>query len=274
MENLQKAIEKARASRRQTKHVPQADHVATQRVPTPREASAWAALPELPVDANHLTTHRVMTQQSGPHASHYDMLRTRIRDMARKKNWRRIAIVSAGPQVGKTTTLANLAFSFGRLPYDKTMVFDFDLRRSSLHTVVGHTPTSNLGDVIEGRTPFETHARRVGENLSFILNNAHVENSAELLQSGGMSDFLTRVQNSFSPDLMLFDTPPLMAADDTRGFLSNVDAALLVVEAERTPMDQIDIAEQQLAELTNVLGVVLNKCNYPDPTSALDYGYY
>ncbi|WP_417269030.1 CpsD/CapB family tyrosine-protein kinase [Celeribacter sp.] len=269
MENLQIAIEKARAIRQ--------EQAALAQMPTAVASTAeqnWNALPELEIDPTTLIAKRVMTQKSNAHSSHYDMLRTRIRDQAKKNNWRRIAIVSAGPQVGKTTTLTNLAFSFGRLPYHKTMVFDFDLRRPSLQTLLNHHPTTQIDDVVEGRTPFEAHCCRVGENLAFSLNAQPVANSAELLQSDGMSDFLSGVQDIYEPELMLFDTPPLLAADDTRGFLSNIDAALLIVEAERTPIDQIDVVEQQLSELTNVLGVVLNKCNYPDPTSTANYEYY
>ncbi|MEM5469119.1 CpsD/CapB family tyrosine-protein kinase [Celeribacter marinus] len=267
MENLQIAIEKARASREEQTTQPLATS------PLSVEHS-WHSFPELAIDPAMLIAKRVTTQKSNAQSSHYDMLRTRIRDQAKKNDWRRIAIVSAGPQVGKTTTLANLAFSFARLPYYKTMVFDFDLRRPSLQHLIGHNPSTQIDDVVAGKTPIEAHCRRIGDNLAFSLNAQHVANSAELLQSDGMSDFLSGVQETYDPELMLFDTPPLLAADDTRGFLSNVDAALLIVEAERTPIDQIDVVEQQLSELTNVLGVVLNKCNYPDPTSSANYAYY
>mgnify|MGYP001627982084 CR=1 FL=1 len=53
-----------------------------------------------------------------------------------------------------------------------------------------------------------------------------------------------------------------------------MDAALIVVEAEKTPMAQVDVVERQISEVTGVLGVVLNKCNYTDGVYASDYGYY
>ncbi|WP_417250399.1 tyrosine-protein kinase family protein [Celeribacter sp.] len=269
MENLQKAIEKARTSRAQKSgSTRMAVHTSV------AGDSAWDTLIAANPDRAHLKSKRVATLDGNKAGSHYDMLRTRIRDMAQKDGLRRIAIVSAGPQVGKTTTLVNLAFSFGRLPYEKTMVFDFDLRRPSLQSIIGMTPAATMGDVLRGQVPFEEHARRVGNNLAFAVNSGPVEHPSELLQSGNMTDFLKDIEGRYQPDLMFFDTPPLLAADDTRGFLSNVDAALLVVEAERTPADQIDVVEQQLSELTNVLGVVLNKCNYPDPATTASYGYY
>ena len=54
---------------------------------------------------------------------------------------------------------------------------------------------------------------------------------------------------------------------------SQVDAALIVAEAERTPIRQIETVEAQVADLTRVLGVVLNRCRYTS-RDAGDYGYY
>ena len=73
---------------------------------------------------------------------------------------------------------------------------------------------------------------------------------------------------------MLFDTPPLMASDDSHGFLKNVDCALLLAAAEETSIDHIDVAERQLAELTNVMGIVLTKCRYISGAFGNEYGSY
>ena len=73
---------------------------------------------------------------------------------------------------------------------------------------------------------------------------------------------------------MIFDMPPLSASDDNLGFLTQVDAALIVTEAERTTLTQIDVAERQVAELTNVMGVVLNKCRYVSGAYGYEKGYY
>jgi Mrp family chromosome partitioning ATPase len=73
---------------------------------------------------------------------------------------------------------------------------------------------------------------------------------------------------------MLFDMPPLMANDDSHGFLRSVDCALLVVVAEKTPMEQIDVAERQLSELTNVMGIILNRCRYTTGAHGYENEYY
>ena len=71
-----------------------------------------------------------------------------------------------------------------------------------------------------------------------------------------------------------FDLPPLFTGDDSIGFLRNVDCALIVVAAEETPMSQIDTAERQVSELTQVMGVVLNKCRITSDDYSYDYSGY
>ena len=60
-----------------------------------------------------------------------------------------------------------------------------------------------------------------------------------------------------------------VAFDDVLAFLPNVDCALLVLAAEESPVAEADICEYELAQRTNVLGTVLNKCRYAQEK----YGY-
>ena len=73
---------------------------------------------------------------------------------------------------------------------------------------------------------------------------------------------------------MFFDISPLNVSDDNIAFLQNVDCALIIAAAEGTPTSQIDQAERQVAELTNVMGIVLNKCRYASEADGYDYQYY
>jgi Mrp family chromosome partitioning ATPase len=68
---------------------------------------------------------------------------------------------------------------------------------------------------------------------------------------------------------LLLDLPPMLAADDVLAFLPNVDCVILVAAAEQSTLSDVDVCEQTLAEKTDVLGVVLNKCKF----SAERYGY-
>ena len=57
---------------------------------------------------------------------------------------------------------------------------------------------------------------------------------------------------------MIFDLPSVLVNDDSRAFLKNADCALIVVRADTTTYGQFEACQREVAEHTNVLGVVLN----------------
>lgn len=275
MERLQTALQKARLARQgiadkfQSPAVQKAVEKNVQNV-----EQAWSEIEELKLQPGLLHRNRLLALNSGPEASAFDLLRTKLLRFNRQNGWKRIAIVSAAAAAGKSTTLTNLAFSFSRQRDVRAIVFDFDLRRPSMARLLGQQPKHNMGQVLRGEVPFPEHAKRIGHNLLFALNNGATRHSAELLQSNETYDMLNAIEDTYANDLMLFDMPPMLVADDAHGFLRSVDAALIVMEAEKTPVKQIDVVERQVAELTNVAGIVLNKCNYTDELYSSSYGYY
>lgn len=276
MERLQAAIEKARTQRQvvaqgQSPAVP----VAAADTPAPAPAlpdavaARWQALRPLDTTAVQRHNPQIVTLDPGSPSAPFDILRTRIIQQAQTHAWKKIAVISPHSGCGKTLTCANLAFSFGRQSELRTILIDFDMRRPALARTLGQHPQHTMGDVLEGRIAFADHALRYGDNVAIGLNRTAVDNPAELLQSSRTRDMLAAIEADWMPDLMVFDVPPLRATDDSIGFLRQVDAAIIIVAAEETPMSQIDVAERQVAELTNVMGIVLNKCRIMGG----DYGY-
>lgn len=277
MERLQAAIKKARAQRDGTP-LPRA--VSASRRPSGQKKSArideaWEALPELSLDPKLMHRKRITAYEGGLSGAPYDMLRTRMLQQARQNDWRRIAVVSPHSGCGKSTTTANLAFSLSRQSEIRSLILDFDLRRSGLTKLMGQNGPFGMAEVLQGKATFADHARRYENNVAFGFNNGvRVETAAEILQSANTADTLNDIQQLYAPDILLFDMPPLYASDDNFGFLQNVDAALILVAAERTPMSQIDVAERHVAELTNVMGLVLNKCRHNTGVYGHEYDYY
>lgn len=269
MEKLQAAIEKARRQRdgkspaRRTQDRPAK--------PPESMSTAWAELTPFEVSASTARKNRLVSLGGGTAAGPFDMLRTRILQQASNNGWKRIALVSPHSACGKTTTAANLIFSFGRQSDLRTMVLDLDLRRQGLAKVLELQCDGNMGEVLQGKKSFAEHGRRFGNNVAVGLNSGEIANASEILQSSQTRVVLDELQDDYDPDIMLLDMPPLIGADDNFGFLQNVDCALLLAEAERTTVEQVDIAERQLSELTTVMGVVLNKSHFSD--GAYGYGY-
>lgn len=276
MERLQAAIEKARAQRGDRPAPPRPPAAATAARPDPRDTRLdleWQSLREIDSSAPAFKTG-IAALNGGANAVAFDMLRTRVIQQARTHGWKRIAIVSPHSGCGKTTTAANLGFSLSRNSDLRTLVMDLDLRRASLGPLLGQTVEHTMADVLEGKVDFAEHALRYGTTLAFGLNSRTVANSAELLQSNRAGAALDAIDAAFQPDLVLYDMPPLLATDDSVAFLKHVDCALMIVAAEETPMNQIDVCERQIAELTQVMGVVLNKCRMTGSAYGYDYSAY
>ncbi|GHF03420.1 chromosome partitioning protein [Aliiroseovarius zhejiangensis] len=236
-------------------------------------SEAWAELEPFEVSASLAQKNRLVSLNGGAAAGPFDMLRTRILQQAASNGWKRIALVSPHSACGKTTTAANLIFSFGRQSDLRTLFLDLDLRRQGLAKVLGLQCDGNMGLVLKGQKSFAEHGRRYGENVAVGLNSGVVENASEILQSSQTRVVLDELQEDYEPGIMILDMPPLIGTDDNFGFLGNVDCALLLAEAERSTVEQVDIAERQLSELTNVMGIVLNKSHYTDGAYGYGYGY-
>lgn len=270
MERIQAALAKARAqhqsgSETRTKHAPRIAQTSSS------VADAWSALVPCKLNRAQLKSNRIAAAERGPDAAPYDLLRTKIIHQAQANNWRRVAIVSPDIGAGKTTTLANLAFSFERQRDLHILCMDLDLRRPSLGRILSQDTNHSMSDVLERRVRFSEHGLRLGERVGFGFTDGPASNPSEILLSHTARDVLQEIEQEYAPDLVFFDLPPLSASDDNIAFLQNVDCAVIVAAAERTSIKRIDQAEQQVAELTNVMGIVLNKCRYADESEGHDY---
>jgi protein-tyrosine kinase len=272
MERLEAALAKAREQRKGIDPV-RAVAGATSALARPDRAD-WTDLPELVIPADRALRNRISALLGGKDAVPYDMLRSRTIRQLKEKSWSRLAVTSPDAGCGKTTISLNLALSLSRQKDLKVMLFDMDLRRPNLNKTVGHTPERSFWEVLDGKVAFEDIALRMDTNLVLGTNAMPCDHPAELLQSQTTKDVLDAIEARWKPDVMIFDMSPMLASDDNVGFLGNVDCAILVAAAESTRMSNIDICEKELAQLTNVLGVVLNKCRYADDSVGYTYGTY
>ena len=277
MERLEAALEKARASRQAAIETAPTSRTASKSKRTARSgdvAELWHKLREIKVSTHAARKNRI-TSLFGPRASGaHDVLRSRVLRLMHENAWKTLAITSPNPACGKTTVATNLAFSMARQSDLKVLVLDLDLRRPAMHEVLGQKPKNSFHEVLEGKIRAEDQLVRVGDNLIFGLNARNASRPSELLQSKLTRDRLHQLQQDYRPDIVIFDLPPMLSSDDNIGFLPNVDCGILVNAAESTTIQQLDTCEKELAELTNVLGVVLNKCRFNDGNGSYDGEYY
>ncbi|WP_127902105.1 tyrosine-protein kinase family protein [Solirhodobacter olei] len=286
MDYLQQALEKARRQRtagsepsggagEQTapagawprpRLVPSAAAVAqTGAGPAPRGAIslAWHGLSPIDPDPARLQRLRVVSREGGRAAAPWDLLRARLAEEARRNGWRRIALVSAAAGTGRTTALANLAFSFARAPGVRLIALDLDLRAPGLGRLLGQSPVtgmaSGLAEVLEGRAPFAAAARRFGGGVAFGLAASGRASPADLLGAPSAGQALAAMDLAYAPDLILMDAAPLDAGLEAEAALALADAALILVEANRATVQEVDATERAVAAITAVAGLVLTK---------------
>lgn len=287
MEKLQQALQKARADRAEADHGKSGAAtgatapldmqgpgaaVAQAEPASATSADRWGALTPATPDPAHLTRHRVVTQSYNTTAIPFDILRTKVVLQMRKHGWRRLAITSATPTCGKSTITCNLAMGLSRQSDLQAIVMELDLRAPSLAKMLGLTPPRDVSKLLLGETAFSEQALRLGDRVALSLAKGPSSDPTRFLLSQNIDDVIAGIEAAYEPDLMIFDMPPVLVSDDTRAFLGKVDCAMIVARAERTTIAQIDACEREIAEQTNVLGVVLNQTRFADSEESYGYG--
>jgi capsular exopolysaccharide synthesis family protein len=223
----------------------------------------------------HLVTHLNPLSAS---TESYRNLRVNVLSTLPEGRLKTIAVTSGAPGEGKTTTAANLAVSFSHAE-KKVLLVDADLRRPAVHTMFGIAQQPGLMDTLLGKRPLETviHHNLV-RNLDVLCSGMMSPNPAETLGSTRMAEFITQVCRLY--DVVLFDTPPVLATTDAAVLsrLKLIDGVLLVVTAGKTEKDILNRAAETLRSVGgNLLGVVLNNFDvvnaYGRYYQSYGYGY-
>lgn len=212
----------------------------------------------------------VVLQPDSPYLGFYKVLRTQIQTRTKMKGWNTLMVTSVLPGEGKTITTINLALSFAK-EFEKTvLLMDCDLHRQDVHKYMGISSPAGLVDYLVDEVPLKDLIIWPGiDKLTLLSGGRTVQESTELLASPRMRSLVEEVKNRYAERFIIFDTPPVLTGADAIAFACLVDAIIMVVEARRTPLADIQKA-LDLIPREKFLGFVLNK----DINPADRYGYY
>ena len=209
-----------------------------------------------------------------PISESYRSLRTNVSYASSvNKKIKSLLISSSQPGEGKSTTTANLAIAFAQLR-KKTLLVDADLRKPVQHNVFGRPRGPGLSEFLIGEvTDLDSiiHSTKV-ENLSIITAGALPPNPSELLGSEAMSLLIDQLESNW--DLVLFDSPPIVAVTDASTISGEIDAIALVVKAGQTEKPAVDRALDTIKNVrAPLIGAILNGASQESLGGKYSYYY-
>ena len=199
-------------------------------------------------------------QTKAPESEAYRTLRTNIQFSSVDKPVRSLLVTSAGPSEGKSTTAANLAVVMAQTG-QRVVLVDTDLRRPVMHKVFGVANNTGLTSALLNGEQVVLDGHLQGtevENLSLLTSGPIPPNPSELLGSQRMGRLVEKLAGQ--ADLVIFDSPPVLAVTDAAVMGRQVDGVVLVVDAGQTREQVLGQAAGELQKTgANLLGVVLNR---------------
>ncbi|MFB9861025.1 CpsD/CapB family tyrosine-protein kinase [Salinicoccus siamensis] len=213
----------------------------------------------------------VEKQPKSPVSEQFRTVRTNIMYSNIDTEIKTVLVTSATPAAGKSTTAANLAVAYAQSG-KRTVLIDADLRRPTMHYTFEMTNQRGMSTAIVNDVPVENIVRETEiENLDLITSGPIPPNPSELLSSKKMVHLLKTFSMHY--DMVIIDSPPLLAVTDAQVLSKITDGTVLVTNVAANNRDRLLEAKDLLKKAdANILGVVMN--NKKMNTKKDDYYYY
>lgn len=199
-------------------------------------------------------------------------LRTSLHFAMLESRDNRLMITGPSPGVGKSFVTINLGAVCAQ-GGQRVLVIDADMRKGHLHTAFGVTSEGGLSEVLSGKCPLDEAVRpSTVDGLSFITRGKAPPNPAELLMGDRFTSLLYDLAGRF--DLIIIDTPPVLAVTDAAVVGKQCGTTLMVARYGLNPPKEIRVALGRLESSgVTVKGAILNAVE-PKAATSFGYGYY
>jgi|GEM_PF-325600 len=190
------------------------------------------------------------------------------------KNWqgkppKTILITSAVPNEGKTTVTSNLAVTMA-LAGARVLLADCDLRRGGVSELFKLPSTPGLSEALRGKLHWRDAVQETStRNLDLLARGDVFDQTSEMLLSKTAEEMLREMGEEY--DYVIFDSAPVLVADDTASFAPKLDSVIFVVRMSSTMARLSGKALDLLYERqVNIGGVILNRSS----SNLKEYTYY
>ncbi|MGC1009471.1 tyrosine-protein kinase Wzc [Pantoea agglomerans] len=182
-----------------------------------------------------------------------------------------LMITGASPGIGKTFICANLATLVAKAG-QRVLFIDGDMRRGYTHELLGADNKSGLSNVLSGKTEFSPALIQQGVyGFDFLPRGQVPPNPSELLMHRRMGELLEWASKKY--DLVLIDTPPILAVTDASIIGKLAGTSLMVARFEANTTKEVDVSFKRFAQNgIEIKGVILNAV-VRKAANAYGYGY-
>lgn len=212
-----------------------------------------------------------MTAPKSPIAEQFRTIRTNIQFSSVDEELQTMIVTSSGPAEGKSTTTANLAVVFAQQG-KRVLLIDADLRKPTVHYTFRTENHIGLSNVLTRQSSLEEAVTITAQDKLWVLPSGPIPpNPSELLGSKGMKSLFEQAKEEY--DVIILDTPPVLAVTDAQVLANLADGVVLVVSSGKTETDAAKKAKELLdSAKAKVLGVVLNNKKVQDSQYYYYYG--
>lgn len=200
----------------------------------------------------------------------YRMIRSNIMFSGVDHEITKLVVTSAAPSAGKSTTAANIAVAYAQAG-KKVLLIDGDLRKPTVHYTFEIKNVFGLSNLITDQIGIDKAVQNTQvENLSILASGPIPPNPSELLGSKRFKELIESFEQYF--DMIILDTPPVLAVTDAVIMSTVADGTILVTNVETNNKHHLVKAKEVLQKSdANILGIVLNNV---EKSSKDDYYYY
>lgn len=180
-----------------------------------------------------------------------------------------VMISGPSPEVGKTFVTSNLAVVLAQTGM-KVLMIDADMRRGYMHTTFDLLNDNGLSDLLAGQLSKETVIQKTNvEHLDFISRGVVPPNPSELLMHKSFAQLIDWANESY--DIVLIDTPPILAVTDPAIVGRYAGTSLIVARFMRNQLKEVQFTIERFEKSgIDIKGVILNGV---EKTARSSYGY-
>ncbi|WP_049400838.1 polysaccharide biosynthesis tyrosine autokinase [Stenotrophomonas maltophilia] len=184
-----------------------------------------------------------------------------------------LTISGPRPGVGKTFVSTNLAAVIAQAG-QRVLVIDADMRKGTLHKILGVSHQKGLSDVLGGKLTVEDVIHPVPglDHMHYMVRGDIPPNPAELLMHPRFAQLLQEMSGKY--DLVIVDTPPILAVTDPALVATHAGSSLLVTRFGVNQAKEIELTLQRFEQNgVQIKGAIFNAVE-KRATGYYSYGYY